>query len=97
MATKVESKEMKEKNAQLFRRCMSDKNATPQAVLDAIGRYVGKEYPDNTAGDERNRIAARGNLNKELNRNAMTEKVLVKGLTILNYTKVEITTMLADR
>lgn len=81
------------KNAVIFRRCLSDKNVTPVDFDRAIIKYAVAKYPESLHEAE---TAAR-NLRKELGRDNMTDKVLTKGLTILNYTEAEIAALLAAR
>lgn len=83
---KQDSIETKEKNAQLFRAFLNHNKISTESLHERIAKYVGEQYPENTARDEHNRVVARHNLRKELSRENMSTKVLKKGLAICGLT-----------
>ena len=92
-----DTKEIKAANATIFRNFMKANDVTQDKLDAKIGQYVGKKYPERTTSAEHNRVVARHNLRKELGRDNMPTKVLVKGLTILGCGKLSIDGMLEMR
>jgi hypothetical protein len=93
----ADTADMKKKNATLFRNFMAGNGITQDKLEAKIGQYVGKNYPAGGAAEEHNRIVARSNLRKELARDSMSTKLLVKALTMCGCGKLTIDGMLEMR
>lgn len=84
---------LKFRNAEIFRQKLAEKKLGPPQFYQALAAYVKRTCPDSAS----QQVTLSNNLHKELNRVKISDKVLLQGLAILEFSNEEIAAILATR